>query len=236
MSEKYNVYCDESCHLLHDQKDIMVLGAITCPEEKARETAVRLREIKEKHNLPPHFEVKWTKVSPGKVEFYRDIIDYFFDDDHLRFRAVVAQKVGLNHAAFDQNHDTWYYKMYFQLLEVLLSPHSRYRIYVDIKDTRSQRKVEKLHDVLCNSKYDFDRRIVERVQQVTSHEIEQIQLADLLIGSVSHANRIKSGSPAKQALITRIQHRSGYSLASSTLLGESKFNIFHWSPKGVVCE
>jgi hypothetical protein len=213
----------------------MVLGAIICPEDKARETAVRLREIKENHSLSPHFEVKWTKVSPGKVDFYREIVDYFFDDDDLRFRAVVARKVGLDHAAFGQDHDTWYYKMYFQLLEVLLSPKARYHIYVDIKDTRSQSKVNKLHEVLCNSQYDFDRRIVERVQQVRSHDVEQIQLADLLIGAVSHINRIEGGSRAKRELITRIKKRSGYSLTKTTLLGESKFNIFHWSPQEIAC-
>lgn len=28
-----NIYCDESCHLENDESDIMVLGAITCPDE-----------------------------------------------------------------------------------------------------------------------------------------------------------------------------------------------------------
>jgi hypothetical protein len=174
-----NIYCDESCHLQRDQQPVMVLGALWCPEDKARESAVRLREIKTKHNLPASFEIKWTKVSPAKVNFYRDIIDYFFDDDDLHFRAIVATKTGLDHAAFRQDHDTWYYKMYFLLLEILLGPQHRYHIYVDIKDTRSQAKVGKLHEVLCNSMYDFDQRIIERIQQVRSHEVEQIQLADL---------------------------------------------------------
>jgi hypothetical protein len=95
--------------------------------------------------------------------------------------------------------------------------------------------VNKLHEVLCNSQYDFDRRIVERVQQVRSHDVEQIQLADLLIGAVSHINRIEGGSRAKRELITRIKKRSGYSLTKTTLLGESKFNIFHWSPQEIAC-
>jgi hypothetical protein len=56
----------------------MVLGAIWCPLDKAREIAVRLREIKQKHALYAHFEVKWTKVSPAKKELYLDLIDYFF--------------------------------------------------------------------------------------------------------------------------------------------------------------
>lgn len=62
----YNVYCDESGHLEHDEVPVMVLGALWCPREKAREIAVRLREIKARHGLSPSFEVKWTKVSPAK--------------------------------------------------------------------------------------------------------------------------------------------------------------------------
>ncbi|NTV59869.1 MAG: DUF3800 domain-containing protein, partial [Chlorobiaceae bacterium] len=48
MSETFNIYCDESCHLEHDRQKAMVLGAIWCPLDKTREIAVRLREIKQK--------------------------------------------------------------------------------------------------------------------------------------------------------------------------------------------
>jgi len=37
MSEVFNIYCDESCHLQHDGQKAMVLGAIWCPLDKARE-------------------------------------------------------------------------------------------------------------------------------------------------------------------------------------------------------
>ena len=32
---EYNIYCDESCHLPHDNVDLMVIGGISCPKEKA---------------------------------------------------------------------------------------------------------------------------------------------------------------------------------------------------------
>ncbi|MFZ0827140.1 MAG: DUF3800 domain-containing protein, partial [Verrucomicrobiia bacterium] len=123
MSQIFNIYCDESCHLENDRQKVMVLGAVWCPLEKTREIAVRLREIKVRHKLSPVFELKWGKVSKGLGDYYLEALDYFFDDDDLHFRAlVVADKTKLQHAAFGQNHDTWYYKMYFQLLEVLFSP------------------------------------------------------------------------------------------------------------------
>jgi hypothetical protein len=230
MSGTFNIYCDESCHLEHDGQRAMVLGAVWCALEKTREIASRVREIKIKHRLPPAFEVKWSKVSPAKQAFYMELLDYFFDDDDVHYRALVVPEKGkIQHGAFaGQTHDNWYYKMYFDLLNHLLDPHAEYRIYLDIKDTRSAERIRKLHDVLCNNMYDFERRIITRVQTVRSHEVEQIQLADLLTGVVSYANREIETSAAKLALVERMRRRSGYSLRRSTLLRESKVNIFRW--------
>lgn len=138
------------------------------------------------------------------------------------------QKTGLQHEAFGQDHDTWYYKMMFQLISRVIDPNSTYRIYLDKKDTRSSRKVENLHEILCNNMYDFDRKIVERVQVVQSHEVEQLQLADLLLGAVGYENRGLAGNEGKVSLIARMKERSGYTLTRSTLMRESKFNLFHW--------
>lgn len=230
MSEIFNVYCDESCHLENDRQKAMVLGAVWCPLDKTREIAVRLREIKQKHGLPPGFEVKWTKVSPGKKQLYLDLIDYFFDDDDLYFRSlIVPDKSLLRHDSFPgQDHDTWYYKMYFDMLKVIFQPDARYRIYLDIKDTRGAQKVAKLHQVLCNDRYDFSRKVIEWLQLVHSHEIEQLQLADLLIGAIAYLNRGLGGNAGKEALIERMQQRSGYDLTRTTLLREEKMNIFRW--------
>ena len=235
MSDTFNVYCDESCHLENDRQKAMVLGAVWCPLDKTREIAVRLREIKQKHGLSPSFEVKWTKVSPAKTALYLDLVDYFFDDDDLHFRAlVVPDKSLLQHEAIaDQDHDIWYYKMYFDMLKVILHPEARYRVYLDIKDTRGAEKVSKLHQVLCHNIYDFSQEIIERVQLVQSHEIEQLQLADLLIGSISYLHRGLSGNSGKETLISRIQQRSGYSLTKTTLLREEKVNIFCWQAREV---
>ncbi len=226
MTAIYNVYCDESGHLEHDQIPVMVLGAVWCPLDKTVEIAARLREIKARHGLSPAFEVKWTKLSPAKQAFYLDLLDYFFDDDDLHFRAlIVPDKSALRHENFRQSHDEWYYKMYFNMLKALFSPDAEYRTYLDIKDTRSAARINKLHDVLCNNIYDFNKRIVARVQTVRSHEVEQLQLADLLIGTVEYANRGLYGNSAKIALVDRMRKRSGYALTQSTLPREEKVNL-----------
>ena len=81
-------------------------------------------------------------MSAAKLDLYLDLIDYFFDDDDLNFRVLVADKSILDHGAFNQSHDEWYYKMYFDMLKVIFDPECRYRIYLDIKDTQGGEKVQ----------------------------------------------------------------------------------------------
>lgn len=229
MKQLFNIYCDESCHLEHDGEKAMVLGGVWCPADKKDEIFRRLREIKEEHGLNKHFEIKWNKVSKGKLEFYMDVINYFFDNSDLHFRVlVVPNKSELKHEEFGHSHDTFYYKMYFNLLKTLFEPDCGYNIYIDIKDTRGQKKVDKLHEVLCNNHYDFNRELIKKVQQVRSEEVELVALADLLIGAMSYLHRGKTTSESKLKLIERIKERSKYNLMASTLYRENKFNIFVW--------
>ncbi len=231
----YNIYCDESCHLENDKQPAMVLGALWCPTEKVQQIVRTIRQMKENYGLKREFEIKWTKVSPGQLDFYIELVSLFFSEEDLHFRAlVIPDKSKLNHSSFNQDHDTWYYKCYFMLLKAIFDPHERYRIYVDIKDTRSAQKIDKLHEVVCNSIYDFHRQIIQRIQTVRSHESELLQLSDLLIGAVSYVNRGLGDSSAKLALIEEIKRRSGYNLTRSTLLRENKFNIFIWQASEVM--
>ena len=164
-----------------------------------------------------------------------EILDYFFDDDDLHFRAlIVPDKKILQHEQHDQSHDDWYFKMYFDMLKVILYPHSRYRIFLDIKDTRSRHKIVKLHDVLCTAMYDFDKKIIDLLQVIRSHESELLQLTDLLIGIISYINRNLNTSEAKVALVNRMKDRSGYSLTHTTLLREDKVNLFVWHPREIL--
>jgi hypothetical protein len=240
MRELINIYCDESCHLENDQQSVMALGAVHCPEAKKSEIFNRIAELKAKHQLVPknkknpkdnraYYEMKWNKVSKSQLEFFKAIIDYFFTDDDLSFRVlIVPDKSKLDYKKYGHTHDTFYYKMYFSMLKVILHPEYAHNIYIDIKDTRSKEKVHKLEEVLRNDKYDFSKQIIRKVQQVRSHEVELIQLADILTGAVSYINRGLNTSAAKNELIELIKHRSRYSLIKSTLIKERKFNIFVW--------
>lgn len=227
-----NIYCDESCHLEHDHKSAMVLGGVWLPKEQTKDMCIQLRRLKHEHGLNWQQEIKWNKVSPAKVDYYIALVDFFFDSPMLHFRGLVAQqKDKLKHDQYAQDHNTWYYKMYFSMLKQILNEYNRYHIYLDIKDTRGGRKVRKLHEVICNSMYDFDRDIIARLQLMRSEESEILQLADLFIGALSYIHREEGSSAAKHAVIEHIKKRSGHTLKKSTLLREDKFNLFLWQPQ-----
>lgn len=229
MSKEINIYCDESCHIQHDHQQVMVLGAIWCPLGKSQTLAKKIRDIKVDYGFPAAFEIKWTKVSPGAIDFYLSLVDLFFDEDNLHFRAlVVPDKDNLDHKSYKQTYDDWYYKMYFDMLKIIIDPQFYYNIYLDIKDTRGGVKVAKLHDVLANNIFDFSREILQKVQIIRSEETELIQLADLLIGAISYINRGLSSSDAKVKLVNRIRKKSNYTLTKTTLFRESKVNILIW--------
>jgi len=232
MANTYNIYCDESCHLEHDNKPIMAIAAVWCPLEKTRQISEEIREIKEKYKLKKHLEIKWTKVSPGKIDFYKQLVTYFFNEKDLHFRIILIPKDKLDHKAFSQTHDDLYYKICFLLLEQIIEPDSHYRIYLDIKDTRSETKRCKLEQYLRNKKYDRTREIITWIQQIHSHESEIMQMADFLMGAVRYSNEPcingQQKSKAKIDIIEQIKTLSGKTLFESTWPKEAKFNIFHW--------
>jgi len=222
------VYCDESCHLEHDNSAVMGLGAIWTSKSTAYQLSAQLRDIKRRHHAAG--ELKWTKVSVSRLEFYREVIDWFFDNDALHFRAlIVPNKRELDHLQFNQgSHDNFYYKMFFSMLNKILSPTEKHEIYLDIKDTQSNSKVKKLREVLCNNRYDFTGEMISRIQQVRSHEIELMQLSDLLLGAVVYNNRGLSTSYAKTQVVSWIEARHRRPLVLSSPLSNQKFNIFVW--------
>ncbi|MBU2783476.1 DUF3800 domain-containing protein [Acidithiobacillus caldus] len=229
MSEVVYIYCDESCHLENDGMKAMALGALWCPADERKSLSRKIKEIKAEYGMPPGFEIKWVKISPGKLSFYQAILDLFFDEAMLHFRGlVVPDKQLLDHGRFAQSHDDFYYKQWYTLLNRLINRDNRYRIFLDIKDTRGRRKVAKLHEVLCNANYDFDRGIIESIEQVQSHDVPLLQLTDLLIGALTYVHRGLQGNSAKQALIEQMQRRSGLSLKQSSAWQAEKFNLLVW--------
>ena len=238
--ESYYIYCDESCHLPNDDSNVMVLGALYFPKNHKRKISQDIRAIKNKHGLDSRIEIKWTKISDSKKELFVDLVNYFFNNDYLFFRAVVAKgKSKLNHSAYNNNDwQLWYYKMYFLLLDKICNPGNNYRIFIDTKDSRGGARIKKLHEVLCNNKYDFKNEIISEINQVSSDRTDFLQLTDIFTGVLSFYHRGFYNKPdhskAKSIIVRSVIDRIGCNnINHGTYLSESKFNIFIWTPNGV---
>jgi len=227
--ELINVYCDESCYMEFDQCPIMTIGGIWCAKSKIKEITSRINDIKQKHNIKKHIEFKWTQVSKSKKEFYLDVINYFFDNNDINFRCLIADKTNLNHEEFNQTHDDWYYKMYFQMLQNILNNSNSYNIYIDIKEKkRGGIKARFLRECLSNKNYDFNHTLIKQLQIIDSKDSVILQLSDLLTGAIGYHNRKLTTNQTKLAIIDLIKKRSGFSLEKSTFSSEKKFNLFKW--------
>ncbi|MBE5035801.1 DUF3800 domain-containing protein [Gallibacter intestinalis] len=233
---EYNIYCDESCHLENDGINSMVIGAVWCPKDKLKEINDRISKIKEKYRVLKQSELKWVKVAPVKLDLYKEIVNYFFDCSDLHFRCVIVpDKNKLDHKKFEQTHDDWYYKMYFEMLKVIFNPQDKYNVYVDIKDSHSYEKTTNLKKICNNSMYDFSGNVVKKIQPIRSHETQIMQIVDILIGAICYANRDFDenfkNSTAKLELIRLIKERSNYQLNKTTLYREDKLNMLLWSAR-----
>lgn len=227
----FSLYIDESCHLPHDNSRYMVLGFICCETEKKGVISKKLRALKQEHGLRRNFELKWGQVSGSRLTYFKSVVDLFFEEDSLTFRALIANKEGLDHAAFQQTHEEWYYKMAYLLLKPALKQEVVFDIYFDRRDANEVGQIDNLNRILGNTPAVSWSSTQGRKHSVDSKQVELIQLADLLIGAISYTNRNLSTSQASIDLIQYIEQKAGLSLKSKTGLNAKKINLFFWDPR-----
>jgi hypothetical protein len=201
-----------------DSSPFMLIGYVSSAFNQVKMHSTNIRAIKKKYNM--FTELKWSSLSKSSYPLYSELIDYFFATD-LQYRAIVIDKSKLKHEDFNQSHDDFYYKMYFQLLSKKILNECNYNIYLDIKDTRSAKKVSGLKAYL-NSNF----VAVRNLQNIRSHESELMQLTDILTGAIGYHLRGYNKVIAKIKIIEKIQAHSKLPLTQSTARSSQKFNLF----------
>jgi hypothetical protein len=229
MSNTYNLYIDESCHLENDDSPIMCIGYIKIEHNQYEILKEGIKQLKLKYKSPT--EIKWNKLSSSRIELYKALIDFFFDNS-IEFRCVlIKNKPNLNHSKFnDGDHNTFYNKVVFLLLNnQYTNPLGcDYRVLLDIKDTKGKQRLNELaYYFKMKNKGDSS---FGYFQHLHSNENEFLQLADLFIGAITYKtrkeNEKENASKAKCEVINYLEQKSGYSLDDGTIPWEPKFNIF----------
>lgn len=217
---EYNIFIDESRYLKHDKFKYMVIGGIWISVDSIEEIKSEIKEIRKKHGL--FGEIKWIHLSPASILFYREIINYFFDNSELSFRCVTVNKENLS---FEKD---FYYKVCYQLLIKKIQNRLSYRIFLDYKDRYNKDKISTLKRCLTSSLSDIEEEIINDISTVKSESSIFIQLCDLLIGAVGYERNKLNTSNAKLEIIKLILNRTGRrNFNYSSSLKENKFNIFN---------
>ena len=157
----YEIYCDESCwEALYDKDSHLyaAIGGVWIPAEKRQEVKTYIGNLKNKYGL--HGEMKWNRICPKSVEMYKELVNYFFDDEQIRFRAICIKAAEVNHERFNAgNGELGFYKFYFQLIHHWMLMGNSYQVFVGFankpksKDIFSPRRAARMmwiKDVLAD--------------------------------------------------------------------------------------
>lgn len=228
---KFDLFLDESCHLEHDKSSVMCIGYIKVPHMAYRELKQKFLVLKKENRA--FAELKWNKFSRSRLQFYKSVVDFFFDNP-IDFRCVLVKyKQRLNHVDFNMgSHDNFYYKMTYFLLKPN-PPGSEYRVYLDIMNTRGKERLIKINEVFNNLHHGESPFVY--FQHLRSHDNDFFQITDLFIGAITYKCRLLNNevptNAAKEEFIQYLEMKSGYLLNEGVVPWETKFNIFDHQPR-----
>lgn len=226
--QQINIYFDESCHLMKDKSNVMGIGCLYCPDEYKKQIMYNIRSIKRKYNFSIDHEIKWTRVSRGKIDMYKELIDYLFEEQNLYFRAIISLNKDKLLVSGEEQYRHWYEKMNYYLFNKIINYGYVYRIFLDKRDTKGKENLNKLEEVICNSKYDFNMITIKSIEDITSNNNDLIQLTDLLIGALTYYHRGLTTSPAKIEVVKYLMSKAKISETSNW--NDTKFNLLIWRP------
>jgi len=224
---KIDVYCDEAYPDLFSstkpQAKFMILGSLWLQTDSRKGYKQAIHDLRDRYLIGGEF--KWRKVTPSKIDFYKPLISWFYDQkDNLRFRCIAIDYSQVDLMKFhDNDQELGFYKFYYQMIHHWIHDFNEYAMFCDFKSNRRRDRLNVLQQCLAHSNLSATIKIV---QAVRSKESVLIQLTDLLIGIVSaRLNQGTNTSPAKLELLRHLETLLGRKI-SSTPLNEKKFNVF----------
>lgn len=224
------VFCDESRQdLLASKKSISdcnrytCIGGIMIPANKLDDIKSNITSLRERYNV--RGELKWGTVAANRIDFYREIIDYFFNEQALSFRTIVIDASKINNEMFNQSdQELGYYKFFYELLHYWVDCDLRYRVYTDQKTNCDATRLRELRRILNTS---LRGEPIASVQAINSKESILLQLENILMGAVGYKYNFGNHghSEAKRSIVEKIEKNLGRCIMP-TSRGEQKFNVF----------
>lgn len=223
---KFNVYCDESyqdCMKGNNDVQYMVIGSIWLPKENVEKLKSEIKNLKQKHNCLG--ELKWTKVSKSKIDFYKEIIDLFWAyGNTLRFRCITVDKTKILWEKHDNYPELAFYKFYYQMIIHWIEINNEYSIYCDKKINKQKNRLSILKDFLGKANI---FATIKGVYAAESRDLVLLQFADFFIGlTAAKLNHTVLDNSTKMILIKYLEDKLGREI-QETYRTEVKFNVFN---------
>ncbi len=227
----FEVYCDESGLEALSKNEAHLytaIGGIWMPANYRDIFKERMNAIKKKHSV--FGELKWNKISPKFFELYKEVLDYFFQTEQLRFRVILIEADKVDNYTFNNmDGELGFYKFYYQLLHHWIFDFNNYNIFLDLKENRDKGRLKQLERFLDLANLTSD---IKQVQGLPSEESLGIQLADILTGLSNAKFNNEITSKAKIGLIEYIENTYLGKPIKPTQKWEEKFNVFKINLQG----
>ena len=224
---RFDVYCDESRPDLFASRrppaKYLVIGGLWLPTDRRTEFKAAIHALRNKHKIGGEF--KWQKVSPSRLSFYCELVNWFVGmKDDLRFRCIAVDHEEVNLLKFhNDDQELGFYKFYYQMLHHWILDFNQYAVFCDAKKNRLPAR---LHDLeRCLSRTNLSSEVME-VQAIPSDESVLIQLADVLTGAATaRLNAPPPPETAKGQVLATLE-RGLRRRVGPTGRFEKKFNVF----------
>lgn len=235
-----HIYADESCK---DAHQYMAMGAVAVDHTVEATIVARLMAVRAAHNT--FGEVKWTKISRAKLDFYKAFVDVFFDaskTDDMHFYGLHVNTHTFNHRQWNQGEaEIGFSKLIFQLL--LHKFGRRYgadyplTVYLDSRSTRHD--PDDMRPMLNSElakRWEIPTRPFRRITFIDSKKSDLIQVNDLLIGTIGFLknkhHRRPDCSAHKKALAAYILKRATEcEPAGFIAIKASRFSVWRFAYK-----
>jgi uncharacterized protein DUF3800 len=222
-----DVYCDEAYPDLFSttkpQVQYLIIGSVWFRSDNRERFKADIHYLRNQYKIGGEF--KWTKISPSKADFYKELLTWYYKQgEDLRFRCIAIDHHQVDLIHFHQNdQELGFYKFYYQMLHHWIHPFNQYRIFCDYKSNRIRNRLHTLKTCLTHANLSA---AIETLQSVRSRESVLVQLADVLVGIASSRlnDRLMMGG-AKEGVVTHLEKLLGYRI-KSTAPCEKKFNVF----------
>ena len=201
----------------------MVIGSLWLRTDERTAFKSAIHRLRDQHNVGG--EIKWQKVSPSRVAFYRALADWFVaPNDRLRFRCIAVEHDKVSLVRYhDNDQELGFYKFYYQMLHHWIMDFNEYVVFCDYKSNRRPNRLNVLQRCLAYSNLSAQ---VANVQAIRSRESVLVQLVDVLTGAAAARlnGTLKDGS-AKSQVVEAIEAGLGKTIRH-TRKAEKKFNVF----------